>query len=323
MSERESFNRNRFKKNSKSAKALEKTRISEGNRIYGFIVEELIGDTPYFAEITRLRRDKTADRTETAKLIKKAIKQGLEAKGLSEEYLTAHFETEKETDPIYPQLVKLEKQAEKILAQDLKYLPVYTGFLSHVRGMGENTSAQLLATLGDLTRFEDPSSLWHYCGMGDPKKDRKIKNVECHYNPKMKSLILGVMGDNFLKQNSQYRIVYDQRTAKTKQTHPEWWHLNPDGTKSTVPNEHPRHGYRDGIRVMMKRFLCELWRAGYLAKGLEPPCNPYILNNPNHHLEPDIVPFDSHLSGETHIGYASQAGDETHGKGAKKKRVKK
>jgi hypothetical protein len=214
--------------------------------------------------------------------------------------------------------------------------------------MAEKSCGILLATLGDITRFEDPSSLWHYCGVGNAETDKKRKGVECSYNPKMKSLLLGVMGDNLIKSRSQYNVIYYDRTERTKRTHPEWWHLNADGTKASGKNMHPKHGYRDGIRVMMKRFLCELWKAAYIAKGIVPPRNPYILNNPNHHLDPDIVSFDmclvpekqrkpmvvktetkvdvyadnnstftvdenhSHATVETHSCGASQSSEETH-----------
>ena len=278
-----------------SAKDIEKIRIANSNRIYSGLVEHYIGDTPNYAEICILRKDKTADRTKTAELIAIAIKEGLKLKGLSEDQLKAEFELAKDEDELYQSFLVLEKKSIDILAGDLKYIPVYTGYLSQVRGMAEKSCAILLATLGDITRFEDPSSLWHYCGVGNAETDKKRKGVECSYNPKMKSLLLGVIGDNLIKSRSQYNMIYYDRTERTKRTHPEWWHLNADGTKASGKNMHPKHGYRDGIRVMMKRFLCELWKAAYIAKGIVPPRNPYILNNPNHHLDPDIVSFDMSL----------------------------
>jgi len=118
----------------------------------------------------------------------------------------------------------------------------------------------------------------------------------------------GVIGDNFLKQNSQYRIIYDERMKKTKVIHPEWHNLNPDGSKNTGKNMNPKHAYRDAIRVMMKRFLAEFWCAGYAAKGLEAPRKAYILTFPQHHEEPNIQSFkvgESHILSETQPRNAS------------------
>jgi len=144
-----------------------------------------------------------------------------------------------------------------------------------------------------MIRFKMPSSLWHYFGVhvvnGQAPKPKH--GIESTWNPKARTLLLGVMGPNFLKQNSQYRRIYDERTAKTHIVHPEWWHLNKDGTKSKEKNMHPKHGYKDGIRVMMKRFLCEFWKAGYKAKRLKPPRKPYILADSKHKEEDDIVAY--------------------------------
>ena len=281
------MNMNIFKQTTRGLKFIQGTRIRMSNSIYGLMIEELIRDSKLFPMIKEMRRDKKADKKKVAALIKKAL---IEV-GETQEKLEAEFKLRKEQDKLHVGLRKLEKEGQKILNRDLEKMPLYQGYCRRVRGLGSLTSAQLIAIVGDMTRFLMPSSLWHYFGVGDPRDDKRQKGKEATHDPKAKSLLLGVIGENFLKQNSQYKVIYDERTAKTKKSHPEWWHLNPDGTKAKEKNMHPKHGYRDGIRVMMKRFLCEFWRAGYLAQEKEPPCNPYILNNPRHHLEPDIISF--------------------------------
>lgn len=275
-----------FKRSVRNLKAVQETRIKVGNGIYGDLVEKTIKDSKLYPRIKELRRQKDSDRKQIAKLIKEALKEV----GKTDDVLKKEFKLKKKEDFVYSELLRIERKAQKILEEDLEQMPLYQ-WLKQVKGLGILTSAQLLAIVGDMTRFPMPSSLWHYFGVGDPKTDRKITGVEARYNPKAKALLLGVIGQNFLRKNSQYKIVYDQRTAKTKYVHREWWHLNPDGTKATGRNMHPKHGYKDGIRVMMKRFLAEFWKAGYLAKGLQPPRKPYGTELPNHHLDSDIVPY--------------------------------
>jgi len=298
------MNFKQFKRTVNELEAVEKLRIQIGNMAYGSMIEQTLVSSPYFNEIMKLRRSKDADKKVTAKLIKKAI---LEA-GLTEAELDAKFTKAKKEDVFHSKLIEAEKEGVKILERDLALMPLYTGYLKQVKGLGVLTSAKLLAILGDMTRFSMPSHLQSYCGLGNIEESKKKSDVQCNYNPKAKSLLLGVIGDNFLKHNSQYRVIYDERTKRTKLSHPDWWNLNPDGTKNTGKNMNPKHGFRDGVRVMMKRFLNELWAAGYTAKGLEPPRCPYILEFPQHHTEPNILSFeigDSHLECETQQMYAS------------------
>ena len=288
---------------------LDKMQVAMFNQIRAAYSNDQIKDHPLFGEIQRLRitenegteSEVKSKKTKIAKLIKVALSETLKLpEDTVEELITkeaqASFDVSYQTQAYQIAEEKSIKELEKYLNQ----LPIYTGYMRTVRGLGSKTSAKLLAILKDLTRFPTPSSLWHYTGTHvgeDGFAEKKKHGQRLTSNPEAKSLLLGVIGPNFLKQDSQYRVIYDKRVEKTKRTHPEWWHLNPDGTKSTEPNKHPKHGYKDGVRVMMKRFLVELWRAGYFAKGLKPPCNPYILNDPRHHLEPDIVPYDSHRVG--------------------------
>jgi len=294
----------KFKQNVRNIKAIQKTRIQIGNGIFGTTIEQLLVTSTHLQEITMLRRDKKADKKKTARLIKKA----LEELGITKAQLDIAFKDAKKDDPFYSDLFKMEMNGiKKYLQSDLDRMPIYTRFLKNIKGTGTITSAQLIAIVGDIERFKMPSSLLEYFGVGDVRKLQH--GVQANWNPKAKSLLLGVMGDNFLKQHSQYRVEYDRRANFTKRTKPEIWHLNPDGTKATGKNMHPKHGYRDAIRVMMKRFLVEFWVASYEAKGLNPPTQPYALTLPNHHLDPQIVAF-SHDELKTHVNVASQTNHE-------------
>jgi len=287
---------NNFKQNVRNLKAVQATRIKIGNGIYGSTIERLLANSPALAKIILMRRDPSVDKKETARTIKKALKD----LGLTDEEISSKFKDAKKTDFYYSDLLKMEKRAEKEIVQpDLDKLRIYNGFLKLVTGLGTLTSAQLIAIVGDMERFKQPSSLWSYFGVGDAQKQKLKHGVTATWNPTAKSLLLGVIAENFIRQKGQYKIIYNERKKKTLTTHPEWHNLNPDGTKNTGKNMNPKHADKDARRVMMKRFLCEFWKAGYLAKGIQPPRNPYILNNPKHHLDPDIVAYQPSKEGKT------------------------
>ena len=276
----------KFRQNTRNVKRIQNTRIAIGNGIFGTTVEALLKESPHLKQISAMRRDKKADRKKTAGLIKKALVE----LGMTPETLTEAFEEAKKEDLFHTELSKMERIGLKdFLKPDLERMPIYKNFLSRIKGLGALTSAELLTIVGDITRFNMPSKLCEYFGVGDIQK--LVHNQEANFNPKSRALLLGVIGDNFLKRNSQYRIIYDQRAERTKKLHPEIWHLNPDGTKATCRNMHPKHGYLDAKRVMMKRFLIEFWAASYQAKGMKPPTKPYALTLPNHHAEPMIVEY--------------------------------
>jgi hypothetical protein len=283
-----SINFNIFKQNVRNLKAIQKTRIQIGNGIYGTMIEELLRNSPHLKEIQMLRRDKEADKKKTARLIKKALTE----LNIDEPTATKLYKQAKDEDLFYKDLVKIETNGtKKYLEPALAQMPIYTGYLANIKGLGALTSAQLIAIIGDITRFRNPSSLCTYFGVGDPTKSKLVHGVQANWNTKAKALLLGVIGTNFLRQHSQYKVVYDRRAEFTKRTKPEIWHLDANGNKAKGKNMHPKHGYKDGIRVMMKRFLKEYFVAGYEAKGLIPPADPWILTQPNHNHDPQIVKY--------------------------------
>lgn len=81
------MNMKKFKQNVRNLKAIQKTRIQIGNGIHGTMIEELLAESPHLQEIIALRRDRTADKKKTAKLIKKA----LEELNVTEEQLESAF----------------------------------------------------------------------------------------------------------------------------------------------------------------------------------------------------------------------------------------
>lgn len=284
------MNIQQFKQNVRNLKAIQETRTKIGNGIYGTLKESLIKDSPLYPKIMEMRRNKSVDKKKTEGMIQKTIKE----QGIDKKELDRLFKKAKKEDFYHKEISRILREGEKMLKRSLQQMPIYVNWLSQIRGMGVLTSAQLIAIVGDITRFDKPSSLTHYFGGHNDEEGRATRprrGKEASWNPKAKALLFGVIGDNFIKQRAIFRKIYDKRTAKTKRMHPEWWHLNPDGTKAKGKNMHPKHGYRDGIRVMMKRFLLEFWIASYQAKGLQPPRKPYSARfHPNQPFQP-IFPY--------------------------------
>lgn len=214
-----------------------------------------------------MRRSKEADKKKTAKLIKTSLTE----LGYTEDQLHAEFLKGKRGDPFFSDLVKLEAKGEKILKTDLEKISVYSKFLTNVKGLGVLTSAQLIAIVGDITRFPNPSKLQSYLGIGNPLEQKRENGKTNNWNHEAKSLLLGVIADNLIKQKSPRKKIYDARKLQTLTTHPEWHNLNPDGTKNTGKNMNPKHADRDARRVMMQQFIIEFWRESYLAIGQTPP----------------------------------------------------
>jgi len=275
------------------------TRI--GNQIRSRITNDIIRTSSLWEEIQKLRRDKTSDRKKIARLIKKA----LEEKGYTEDDVTAKRDLALAQTPIYQVMNVLKEETAKPLLGELLKMPLYTKFLSKVRGVGVLTASKLIYYIGDITRFSQPSELIRYCGLAvvDGKAEGLVGGQEAHYKPDLKALLLGVMGENFVQAKSQYKTAnsdqsYDGRKKKMMRERPEWGVLKDkngeivrkkDGSPKN-PN-YLAHYDKDARRIMMKRFVVELWKAGWLAAGKTPPTEPYAIRILGHDAEPDIVSY--------------------------------
>lgn len=272
-------------------------------------VNNIIKNDPLFAEISRLRRIENLEyreneneegvesntKKEVAKLIKQALFnqinkiEPIEEKDI-EEYVSK-LANEKYNQDASAQVFELfETDRLKDIEKYLETMPIYN-WCKRVRGLGTKLSAKLIAGIGDIQRFKNPGKLLAYCGVGDAEREKRKKGQMLTHNPKMRSILYNV-SESFIKSNSQYRRIYDERKAKTRFTHPEWHNLNVDGTPNEGKNMHPKHADKDAKRVMIKRFLCELFDAWYRSIGVEVPTKPFIVEQPGHTLEPQIVAWE-------------------------------
>jgi len=249
------------------------------------ISNNILKSSEYWEQISEMRKNKNVDRKKVAKLIKKALK----SKGYKEADITKMRDSVLNVHPTFQLFEVVKYETQKLLLGELLKMNIWTKYLQKVRGISILTASKLIFLIKDPTRFSQPSKMIKYCGLAVDKNgvpDRPKKGVELNYNPKLKSLLLGVIADNFIKSNSQYRKVYDERRKHTKQIHPEWG-IN---TK-TKKTGYKAHYHADAKRKMIKRFIIEFWKAGYLAEGKEPPTKPYAVRILGHDEEPDIVPY--------------------------------
>lgn len=280
-----------FLLNSKIALQIQKTRIAIATRLYSHLTETFVRGNKNYSKLLQMRKDKNADRKKTATYTKKLLTESLKDTGLSLEDFNKLFEETKANNETYVAMEQTEKQAFKTLKPLLKEIPLWS-WIESVKGLGLNFGVKLLCYLRDVKRFPNPSKLRKYCGTTPDSKRRR--GVEAHFNPELKGILLGQVAKNFLMANSQYRKVYDEKKQyyslkyseelleseqkkqnKVKLTKEDW-------TKLKI------HNYC--LKAMVNRFLVELWEAGWKVEGLEPPVNPYILNDPKHNRQPMIVP---------------------------------
>lgn len=287
----------------REALELQKIRISMGNQKYSYLVESHIRGHPKYPKLAEMRRNKLAKRKETAKLVKRLLKEQLTASELTMKDFNLQFEKEK-NDEAYQLVVQAEKIAFKNMTPLLKKIPVYW-WLKEVRGLGTRYAVKLLVYVRDPRRFHHPSALRKYCGTAPGMIKRK--RTEAHFVPKLKGIMIGQMAKNFLMNDSQYKTVYDHKKEYYTMFHVD----DLDATEQKKLNKQkvthedwtPIRIHNYSLKPMINRFVDEFWQASFLINDEVPPANPYILNNPMHTRQPMIVPVTEEMKKLARLHY--------------------
>lgn len=147
-----------------------------------------------------------------------------------------------------------EKETRERLVKEIRSYEIFNKWLAEVKGIAETTAAQLIALIEDIGRFDSVSSLWSYAGLNvkDGKAPSREQGRQISYNPRLKDLCLGVIGVNFLRQNSSYRKFYDYKK--------EYYIENREWTEN--------HCHQAAIRYMVKEFLKQFWVKWRELEGL-------------------------------------------------------
>lgn len=190
----------------------------------------------------------------------------------------------------YEELIKAEL--------DTGNYPIWDQFLKNIKGISYNTAAFLISHI-DISKSPHVSSLWRYCGLDATRvrrksgkgKDVQVWNNQCG-SPILKKEILGIIGENFIKQKTPiYRDIYDS-VKKSEIELAKKYGLgvivpgteNDEHPKTTIKikttlnaegKEQNGHASRRATRKMMKIFMENYWSEDRKLHNL-PVTQPYV-----------------------------------------------
>jgi len=180
----------------------------------------------------------------------------------------------------------LEKAKTTLLnkmKKELKNYKVWTEFMSHVKGLGPALAAGLISYVNDISRFDNVSDLYAYCGVHvkGGKCVRRQKGQASNWNCKLKTLVCELIPDQFIKHRSPvYRDIYDEEKAKSLTQMEEDAKKN----KSERRVQSLYHAERRARRKAGKIFLHHFWKKWREAEGLPTP-QPWALSHGGHTTE--------------------------------------
>lgn len=154
---------------------------------------------------------------------------------------------------------KARHEIEMEMKRTVRKLPIYD-WAKGVKGFGELGLAVIVAEAGDLAGYPKKGHLWKRLGLaphdGKAYSTWRMKGgltaddwVEAGYSPRRRAEIYSVISEPLFRQQSvvqgPYRAVYDRRRELTAGTHEDWTKI---------------HSHMDGLRIMTKCLLRDLWR---------------------------------------------------------------
>ena len=176
------------------------------------------------------------------------------------------------------------EETEKLIAKHvqkiIKGVPIYEHFLKTVKGCGPTLSAVIIAEI-DIHEATTVSKIWQYAGCnpgmvrghkreGDKnivtdtliRGDRLTKGFVAPYNDFLKTKLLGVLADCFIKSRSPYSKYYYDYVERLSNSEKEY----ADGKK--WKDESKAHIARAAKRYMIKMFLKDLYVEWRTLEGL-------------------------------------------------------
>ena len=176
----------------------------------------------------------------------------------------------------------VRKENEKAMEKLAVLLPVYP-WIESIHGAGAKGLATIVAETGNLSNYPNPAKVWKRLGFAPydgyagsswkretwRPKGRKLTKEEWIENPfsgERYALIHQVAvwlknaqwigaaktDDGVGVPNGVYGSIYAKRRAHTAKTHPDWTKM---------------HSHMDALRIMMKRFIVDLWKEWHRTAG--------------------------------------------------------
>jgi len=275
---------------------MQKLRIQAGNRIIANFRSKLgieAGESDI--ESDKAAQDLLAALREEYQLLTDGVSRITRRINLEDgKYIDTH--TEIRLIQQYEKLADAERSAEIALEDLLEEQPIWTEFLVDVDGCATKMASVLISEI-DIAKAKYPSSLWKYSGLdvvhgeGRSRKKEHLEEVEYEnkngkmdtrkgltYNPFLKTKIRGVLAENFIRQNEQYKQIYDDKKhyymtrGFCNGTHSEqgkavWM---PSGQKTKQPQDYctKGHAHNMAARYMVKMFLKDLYVEWRTLEGL-------------------------------------------------------
>ena len=260
---------------------LQKLRIQAGNRIFQAFRHKLgIASSESEDELTPEAKEVLRQLRAEFKRVTDGVKRITAGMAIESELITSAAELY--LIQAYERQLEAEASHEKVVLDELQRHAIYREWMSGVRGVGMKMAGVIISEI-DIHKCNSISALWKYAGLdvitytddeggfheeGRCRKERhlvpktytdkkgKVKEtVGITFNPFLKTKMVGVLGDVFIKSGGPYRDIYD-------------------GYKHRLENN-PRHEgkpklqiHRMAKRYMVKEFLADLWTKWRELEGL-------------------------------------------------------
>ena len=218
------------------------------------------------------------DRKRTELSILAAMYDDIERLRVSHQVRLSHLKLDKNKfadNPIFTTVLKELAQPQhtldKVMAPYVKTHATWTQFNVHVKGVGLHLLALVLGHIRDITPFTNVSKLWWLCGLAvvDGKAQRPVKGEPLNYNAKLKSILLGRVGSQFLKNADPFaRSLYDEYRAEYEKREPKGAHTR-------------------ALRKVVKLWVACLWSVWRESEGL--PVTPHYAQSVLGHTSPPIT----------------------------------
>lgn len=178
-----------------------------------------------------------------------------------------------------------EKAILKEMKGILEHMPIYAEFLLQIKGIGPAVASGLLAYMGNVARFSNVSHAYAYFGLDvrGGKAPRKTKGQTANWSHKGRCLLLGVIGDSFVKHRTpKYRDIYDAEKARQKPL------CEAAGLK---PIAAERRARRKAVKVFFKDFFQAYRRLG-IGEVLDYVNNPVAYEKPKRRARKKTVELE-------------------------------
>jgi len=189
-----------------------------------------------------------------------------------------------------------ENAVEKKLLAVLRRMPIFTDYLEGVKGVGTVAAAHICGSF-DIYEGRTVSKLWQYCGL-NPGMVRGKKRIErkdggfdiivtdtmirgdkmtagfvAPFNKELRTALLGVMADGFIKcQNSYAMEYYYPMKARLEQSANTVQEISKAGAKPqdvAWSEAKKAHRHRAAMRYMVKMFIKDLYSVWRPMHGLD------------------------------------------------------